>query len=61
MGFEGGLFSLLILIGDVYAIVKTIQSNASTGSKVLWIVLILVLPLLGLILWFFLGPKGSSS
>jgi hypothetical protein len=61
MGFEGGLFGLLILIGDVYAIIKTLQSNASTGSKVLWIVLILVLPLLGLILWFFLGPKAANS
>jgi hypothetical protein len=61
MGFEGGRFGLLILIGDVYAIIKTLQSNASTGSKVLWIVLILVLPLLGLILWFFLGPKAANS
>ncbi len=60
MGFEGGLFGLLILIGDVYAIVKTLQSDASTGSKVLWIVLILVLPLLGLILWFLFGPKATD-
>ncbi|NKB42845.1 MAG: hypothetical protein GKS03_01075 [Alphaproteobacteria bacterium] len=60
MGIEvGGLFGLLILIADVYAVVKTIQSSASTGTKVLWIVLILVLPLLGLILWFLFGPKAS--
>lgn len=59
MGIEvGGLFGLLILVADVYAIVKTVQSPASTGTKVLWIVLILLLPLLGLILWFLLGPKA---
>lgn len=59
MGIEvGGLFGLLILIANVYAIVKTVQSSASTGSKVLWIVLILLLPLLGLILWFLFGPKA---
>lgn len=59
MGIEvGGLFGLLVLIADVYAIVKTVQSSASTGTKVLWIVLILLLPILGLILWFLLGPKG---
>lgn len=59
MGIEvGGLFGLLILIADVYAIVKTVQSPASTGTKVLWIVLILLLPILGLILWFLLGPKA---
>jgi hypothetical protein len=58
MGMEvGGLFGLLILIADVWAIVKTVQSSASTGSKVLWVVVILVLPILGVILWFLLGPR----
>lgn len=54
----GGFFGLIILILDVWAIVKVSQSAASTGNKVLWIVLILLLPIFGLILWFFLGPKG---
>ncbi len=59
MGLEiGGLFGLIILILDVYAIVKTLGSRASTGSKVLWIVIILILPLLGLILWALFGPKA---
>jgi len=60
MGMEvGGLFGLILLVADVWAIVKTVQSGASTGAKVLWIVLILILPLLGLILWLIAGPKGS--
>ena len=54
--FEG-LIGLIVLILDVYAILKVAQSGASTGSKALWIVLILVLPVAGLILWFFFGPK----
>ncbi len=59
MGFEvGGLFGLLLLIADIWAIVKTVQSGASPGAKVFWIVLILFLPLLGLILWLIFGPKG---
>lgn len=58
MGIEvGGFFGLLLLVLDVYAIVKVVGSGASTGSKVLWIVLILVLPFLGLILWALFGPK----
>jgi hypothetical protein len=58
MGVEvGGFFGLILLILNVWAIVKVAQSSASTGSKVLWIVLILLLPVLGLILWFFLGPS----
>lgn len=54
----GGLLGLIILIADIYAIVKTIQSSASTGAKVLWVIVILLLPVLGLILWFLFGPKG---
>lgn len=59
MGFEtGGLLGLILLIADVYAIVKTLQSAASTGAKVIWIVVILLLPVVGLIAWFLFGPKG---
>jgi hypothetical protein len=58
MGIEvGGLFGLLILVLDIWAIVKILQGSASTGSKVLWIVVILILPLIGLLLWFLLGRK----
>jgi hypothetical protein len=58
MGIEvGGLFGLIILVLDVYAIVKVIGSSVGTGTKVLWVVLILLLPLLGVILWFLFGPK----
>jgi len=60
MGVEvGGIGGLIILILDVYAIVKLIGSNASTGAKVGWTVLILLLPLLGVIIWFLFGPKAS--
>jgi hypothetical protein len=59
MGIEvGGLLGLIILVLDVYAIVKTVGSGASTGTKVLWVVLILLLPVLGLILWALMGPKS---
>ena len=58
MGIEiGGLLGLIILIADVWAIVKTVGSSASTGGKVFWIVLILILPVLGLIIWLVAGPR----
>jgi hypothetical protein len=58
MGFElTGLLSLVWLIIILWAIVKTAQSSAGTGQKVLWILILLFLPLIGLILWFLLGPR----
>ncbi|MGD8673860.1 MAG: PLDc N-terminal domain-containing protein [Thiogranum sp.] len=60
MGIEvGGLLGLIILVLDVWALVKTVQSGASTGAKVVWIVLIIILPVLGFILWLLFGPKGG--
>jgi hypothetical protein len=52
-----GLLGLIILALDIVAIVDCAKSNADTGKKVLWIVLILLLPLLGMILYFLLGRK----
>ena len=57
----GGFTGLLILIADVWAIINVLQSPASMGKKVLWIVLIILLPVLGLIIWFFLGPRAARG
>lgn len=55
-----GLWGLLILAADIWAIINIIQSSASNEKKVIWIVVVLLLPVLGLILWYFLGPRGGS-
>lgn len=62
MRFEyGGILGLLILAGDIWAILNVFQSSESNGTKVAWTLVILVLPLLGLALWFFLGPRGKGA
>ena len=55
-----GLLGVLILAADVWAIINIFQSGASNGNKALWIVLVVLLPVLGMILWFFLGPRGGK-
>ena len=62
MGIEvSGIFGLILLIADICAIVIVFQSGTTTGKKVLWIVLILILPLIGFIIWFFAGPKSGRA
>ena len=56
-----GLFGLVVLVADVWAIVNVFQSSADTGRKVLWTVLVIILPVLGFILWYFLGPKTAGK
>lgn len=62
MGVEvQGIFGLLVLVANVWAIINIVQSSVGTGAKVLWSVLVLVLPVLGLIIWFFAGPRGGAK
>ena len=56
-----GLWGVLVLAADIWAIINIFQSSASNGNKVLWTVLVLLLPVIGLILWFLLGPRGSRT
>ena len=44
-----GLLGVLILIGDVWAIINIAQSSATNGKKLLWILLVLLLP--SLVYW----------
>jgi len=54
-----GFWGLIVLIADVYAIVNIFQSGADTTKKVIWTVLVLVLPVIGFIAWYFAGPKAG--
>ena len=55
-----GIFGLIVLILDIWAIVKTFQSGAETLSKVIWILIILVLPILGFVICYFAGPRDKA-
>ena len=61
MYYNHSVWGLLVLIADVWAIINIVQSSADTGRKVLWTVLVVLLPVLGFILWYFLGPKSARS
>lgn len=58
LGLEVSFFGFLVLVADIWAVLKVFQSSAGTGAKALWIALILVFPIGGFLLWFFLGPKS---
>jgi hypothetical protein len=53
----GGLIGLLILVLDIIAIVSIVKSSADTGKKILWLLLVIFLPVIGMILYFVLGNK----
>ena len=58
---EYGIGGLIVLTLDIWAIYSILTSAASTGAKLLWILLVLLLPILGVIIWFVAGPKGAHA
>ncbi len=57
---EYGLLGLLILIADLYAIYQVWTSSSATAEKLIWSIVILALPVVGLIIWLLAGPRGKS-
>lgn len=55
-----GIIGLLILVADIWAIINIFGSNASNEKKALWIVLVVILPVVGMIIWYFLGPRSGA-
>jgi hypothetical protein len=52
-----GILGLIILALDIWAILHVAGSSASQGAKVAWILLIIVLPVVGFLIWLVAGPR----
>lgn len=52
-----GILGVVILALDIVAIYSALTSGMSTLKKVLWVFIILLLPVVGMILWFLIGRK----
>lgn len=55
-----GLGSLILLVLCLWAIISILGSSAPTGTKVLWVLLVILLPLIGFILWLLFGPRSTA-
>jgi hypothetical protein len=56
-----GLWGLLVLAGDIWAVINILQSSASDEKQLIWTLVVVLLPLIGLILWYFLGPRDGRA
>ena len=56
-----GIIGLLVLIADVYAIVQVVQSSADGVKKLIWVLIIFLLPIVGVVAWYFAGPGGKAG
>lgn len=49
---------VLLLLVDAWAINSVLRSDSPASRKLGWSLLILLLPVLGLVLWGWTGPRG---
>ncbi|MGA3067817.1 MAG: PLDc N-terminal domain-containing protein [Tepidisphaeraceae bacterium] len=54
-----GIVGLLILVLDIYTIYLIVKGGGEAGMKLVWIILVLILPLLGPVLYFVLGSAKT--
>lgn len=52
-----GISGIIILVLDIFAIIQVLQSSLPPLNKLIWVLLILALPVLGLILWLLIGSR----
>lgn len=56
-----GILGLVILLLDIIAIVDIIKSGLEPVMKLVWVLVVLALPVIGMILWFVLGSKKAIA
>lgn len=55
------LLGIIIFVLDVWAIASVINTNETAGRKLAWVLGIAFLPVVGLIAWWFAGPKANMQ
>jgi len=56
-----GFWPLVHLVLVVYAGIQILGSSADTVKKIIWLLIVLLFPLVGLIVWFFIGPGTPKN
>lgn len=57
----GPFLAIAVLALALFALYFVIKSTASTGMKVIWIILILILPFVGALAYFLVNGTGAPT
>jgi hypothetical protein len=55
------LVGTIILILDIFAIVSVLIGRSEVIRKLLWIAIILLLPIVGMVLYFLIGRSAADA
>lgn len=55
------ILGLIILVLDIVAIFSVLGGTSPAGRKLLWVVVILLFPVIGVILYFLIGQSPKDA
>lgn len=56
-----GIVGIIHLALVVFAALKIFESSADIVKKLIWLLVVLVFPLIGLIIWYLMGPGSPKK
>lgn len=59
-GFGGDLVGVITLLLTIWGLIAVLQSGADGMTKLIWVLILILLPLIGFLIWYFIGP-GSKA
>ncbi len=48
---------IMVMLANIWAITRTLRSDAEPKTKALWVAIVLLLPFVGMVLWILFGPS----
>jgi len=54
------VIGMLVFLLDIWAIIGVLQSGVASGTKLAWVIGIVIFPLIGFFVWLLAGPKGRA-
>lgn len=56
-----GILAVIVVVLDLVAIVQVLRTRIEAGRKIIWCLVIVLLPVVGLIMWFIAAEARARA
>ncbi|TDZ14105.1 hypothetical protein Cob_v012955 [Colletotrichum orbiculare MAFF 240422] len=60
-GTGGGVIGFIVLVLDIIVFIEVLKSDRSTGSKVLWCLVVFLFPIIGMIIYYLFSDRAAHN
>lgn len=59
-GYGSGIFGIIALLLTIWGVVAVLQSGADSTTRLIWVLVVILLPVIGFLIWYLMGPGAKS-